>query len=145
MITYSIPKGKIPYRKQATLYVVFVSTKNNTNATVDIVLDDRVLLTQPLSTVVTKFTYKFDDSPGEHEFCIRLCGEPADSMLHIQDLRIEGLNMRNTMEDSGICIMNNIAHIPSEYMGQTGYQLLKFTTPIYPWLLENERKHDYYL
>ena len=32
----------------------------------------------------------------------------------------------------------------SEYMGQVGYQSLQFTTPIYPWLIANERKDTYY-
>jgi hypothetical protein len=48
------------------------------------------------------------------------------------------------MEDSGECQLDGEPAVPSEYMGQVGYQSLKFTTPIYPWLLANERKDTYY-
>lgn len=145
LITSSIPKGKIPYCKQASLYIEFSSTKDDSNTTVEIVLNDRVLLTQSLQTTTTYLTHKFSDEPGEHDFRIVLKGNPQGAMLHIHRITIEGLNMRSTIEDSGTCVMNNISHVPSEYMGQVGYQSLKFTTPIYPWLFKNERNDQYYL
>lgn len=141
----TILKGKIDYHRRAELSIDFSATRDDVNLEVDIILDGCVLLTQTLTTTITKFSHMFSDEPGEHEFCISLRGNPTGAMLHIQSIRIEGLNLRLTMEDSGTCVMNNVPHIPSEYMGQAGYQSLKFTTPIYPWLLENERKPDYYL
>jgi hypothetical protein len=74
-----------------------------------------------------------------------LRGKPTGAMLHLHIIRIEGLNMRLTMEDSGTCQLDGETAIPSEYMGQVGYQSLKFNTPIYHWLLKNERKPSYYL
>lgn len=145
MTTSSIFKGKVAYRKQVTLDIEFSGTRNGDNVEVDIVLDDRVILTQPLTTAVTKLRHLFDDEAGDHELRIVVKGNPQGAMLYISQVRIEGLNMRATFENSGTCIMNNVPHVPSEYMGQVGYQSLKFTTPIYPWLLENERKPDYYL
>ena len=145
LTTYSILNGKIPYRKQASLEIEFSGTKQENNITVEILLDERVVLSQLLTTEVTKLLHMFDDEPGERELRIVLKGTPQGAMLHVHHIRIEGLNLRLTMEDSGTCIMNNVPHIPSEYMGQAGYQSLKFSTPIYPWLLENERKPDYYL
>ena len=146
MSIYStIFQGKVSYRKQASLEIEFSSTAQENNLTVEISLDDRVILLQPLTTKVTKLLHMFDDEPGEHELRIELKGNPQGAMLHIHHIRIEGLNLRLTMEDSGTCIMDNVAHVPSEYMGRPGHQSLKFTTPIYPWLLANERKPDYYL
>jgi len=138
-------QGKVSYRKQASLEIEFSSTAQENNLTVEISLDDRVILLQPLTIKVTKLLHMFDDEPGEHELRIELKGNPQGAMLHIHHIRIEGLNLRLTMEHSGTCVMNDVPHIPSEYMGQAGYQSLKFTTPIYPWLLENERKDTYYL
>lgn len=145
MITSSILDKKIPYRKQAELYVELSATENNPSIEVEVILDNTVLLAHPLTTAVTHVTHKFDDEPGEHELKIVLKGNPTGAMLCIRDLRIEGLNMQSTMSDSGTCIMNNVPHIPSEYMGQVGYQSLKFTTPIYPWLFNNEQNDHYYL
>lgn len=145
MTTYSIFDGKKPYRKQASLEVEFSGTLDGDDIVVEIVLDDRTLISQPLTTRVTKLIHMFDDEPGEHEFQILLKGNPQGSMLHIHHIHIEGLNMRMTMENSGTCVMNNVPHIPSSYMGQVGYQSLKFTTPIYPWLFGNEQHDHYYL
>ena len=145
MITSSIFKGKIAYCKQVTLDIEFSGTRNEDNIDVDIVLNDRILLTQKLTTDVVKLRHMFSDEPGEHELKIVVRGNPQGAMLYIRDVRIEGLNMRNTFEHSGTCVMDNIAHVPSEHMGRPGHQSLKFTTPIYPWLLDNELKDTYYL
>jgi hypothetical protein len=141
----TIFQGKVPYRKQASLEIEFSGTAQENNLTVEISLDNRVILSQPLTIDVTKLLHMLDDEPSEHELRIELKGNPQGAMLHIHHILIEGLNLRLTMEDSGTCLMDNIAHVPSEYMGRPGYQSLKFTTPIYPWLLANERKDTYYL
>lgn len=141
----SILKGKIPYRKQASLEIEFSGTHDDNDMIVEIALDDHVLLSQPLATNTTKFIHMVDDEPGEHELQIRLKGIPRGSQLRIHNIFIEGLNMRMVMEHCGTCIMNNTEHIPSEYMGQIGHQSLKFSTPIYPWLFENEQHDRYYL
>lgn len=145
MITSSILDKKIPYRKQAELYVEISATAIDSNSEVDIVFDNLVLLTQPLNTAITHIAHKFNDEPAEHEIKIILRGNPTGAMLHIREVRIEGLSMKSVLSDLGTCIMNGIPHIPSDYMGQVGYQSLKFTTPIYPWLFENERHDRYYL
>lgn len=145
MITSSIFNGKIPYRKQASLEIEFSGTRDGDVIEIEIVFDNRTILSQPLTTQVTKLLHMFDDEPGEHELQIALKGNPQGAMLHIHHVRIEGLDMRMTMEDSGTCVMNNTLHVPSSYMGQVGYQSLKFTTPIYAWLFENERHDNYYL
>jgi hypothetical protein len=142
----NIIDGKIPFVKTAVLEIEFSGTENAPEISVAIIVDNNVIALIPLSTEVYKFEYNIIDSDEitEHEFCIELRGDPQGIMLHIHKIQIEGLDMRLTMEDSGTCVMNNIPHVPSEYMGQEGYQSLRFTTPIYPWLLANERKDTYY-
>lgn len=147
MSIYSIiTDGKIPYEKTALLEIEFAGTANDPAIEVSIVIDNKAMLTQQLSTDITKFEYNIldRDETEQHEFRIELRGKPSGAMLHIQSIRIEGLDMRLTMEDSGDCWFGEEQAIPSEYMGQVGYQSLKFTTPIYPWLLANERKDTYY-
>ena len=146
MSIYStIFQGKVSYRKQASLEIEFSATHDDNEMFVEIAVDNQTLLSQPLTTKSTKLIYMVDDEPAQHELQIRLKGPPRGSQLHIHKILIEGLNMRLTMENSGTCVMNNVDHVPSEYMGQAGYQSLKFTTPIYPWLLANEQKDTYYL
>lgn len=147
MSIYSnIIDGKIPFVKTALLEIEFSGTENAPEISVAIVVDNTVIALMPLSTEVYKFEYNIIDSNEitQHEFRIELRGDPQGTRLHIHKILIEGLDMRLTMEDSGTCVMHNIPHVPSEYMGQEGYQSLRFTTPIYPWLLANERKDTYY-
>lgn len=142
----NILDGKPPYVRTAVLEIEFAGTADDPAMEVSIVVDNKVMLTKTLSTDITKFECHISDSHEieQHEFRIELCGDPTGSMLHIHNIRIEGLDMRLTMEDSGECQLDGEPAVPSEYMGQVGYQSLKFTTPIYPWLLANERKDTYY-
>ena len=142
----NILDGKTPYIKTALLEIEFSGTENDSATNVRILIDNEVILTKSLSTEVTEFKHNIIDSNTEveHELRIEVSGAPTGAMLHIRKLSIEGLNMRLTMEDSGTCFLDGETAIPSEYMGQVGYQSLKFTTPIYPWLLSNERKSTYY-
>lgn len=140
----TIIEGKIPYNKTALIEIEFSGTANDPAMFVLILVNGQVLMTQQLSTKTTKFKHQLSDDPAEHELRIEVRGKPTGAMLHIHSIQIEGLNMRLTMEDSGECYFGNEKAVPSEHMGQVGYQSLKFTTPIYPWLLANERKDTYY-
>jgi len=142
----TIIEGKKPYNKTALIAIEFSGTAADPTMFVLIVIDGKVLMTKQLSTDITKFEYQLPDheDPVEHELRIEVRGKPTGSMLHIHNIQIEGLDMRLTMEDSGECYFGSEKAVPSEYMGQVGYQSLKFTTPIYPWLMANERKDTYY-
>ena len=145
-IYLNIIDGKVPYHKTALLEIDFSGTANDPGTFVIIIVDGQVAVTKQLSTNVTNFEYRISDTEEitEHELRIEVRGKPSGAMLHIHKIAIEGLNMRLTMEDSGTCQPDNKSAVPSEFMGQVGYQSLKFTTPIYPWLLANERKDSYY-
>jgi len=142
----NILEGKTPYNKTALIEIEFSGTGADPAMFVLIVVDDKVLMTKQLSTDTTKFEYQLPDheNPAEHELRIEVRGKPTGSMLHIHSICIEGLDMRLTIEDSGTCKLDGEPAVPSEYMGQVGYQSLQFTTPIYPWLIANERKDTYY-
>ena len=147
MSIYSIiTDGKIPYAKTALLEIEFSGTVDDPAMFVFILIDNEIVTTKQLSTDITRFKYNIPDSDEtiEHELRIEVRGRPTGAMLHIHRICIEGLDMRLTMEDSGTCELDGEPAVPSEYMGQVGYQSLKFTTPIYPWLLANERKDTYY-
>lgn len=147
MSIYStIIDGKIPYEKTSSLEIDFSGTANDPATFVLILIDNEIITTKQLSTEITEFKYNILDSDEtiEHELRIEVRGRPTGAMLHIHSIRIEGLDMRLTMEDSGTCELDGEPSVPSEYMGQVGYQSLRFTTPIYPWLLANQRKDTYY-
>jgi len=145
-IYLNIIDGKTPYVKIALLEIEFSSTVDAPGMFVVISVDEKILLMKQFSTQSTGFKYNIPDSgeTTEHELRIEVRGRPTGAMLHIHRICIEGLDMRLTMEDSGTCELDGEPAVPSEYMGQVGYQSLKFTTPIYPWLLANERKDTYY-
>lgn len=147
MSIYStIIHGKTPYLKTARLDIEFAGTADDPAMIVVISIDGEVMLMRPLTIETYTFEYDFQDNKDveEHEFKIEVRGKPTGAMLHLQRISIEGLDMRLTMEDSGECYLDGVQSVPSEYMGQVGYQSLKFTTPIYPWLLANQRKDSYY-
>lgn len=141
-----ITDGKIPYVKTALLEIDFAGTAEESDTAVSILIDDKIVLTKQLSTEITEFKYNIPDSNQtiDHELRIEVNGQPTSTVLRIHRICIEGLCMRLTMTDSGICSQNSEPAVPSEYIGQGAYQSLRFTTPIYPWLLANERKDTYY-
>jgi hypothetical protein len=117
-------------------------------------VNDRVLYQGPITAGSAKFSFDLLDTEIEtvHEFRIKLNQLPARHgnccpMLKIDHVWIEDLCMHKTLEDSGVCIFYQRpgeVNIPSEYMGEPGEQILKFSTPIYPWLLSNEKCPNYY-
>ena len=142
----SILDGKKPYQKTALLEIEFSGTATDPAMTVAVLIDGKEIMVQRLSTDTTQFLHAIPDHAEtvEHELRIEVRGRPTGAMLHLHRICIEGLDLRLTMEDSGTCELDGKPAVPSEYMGQVGYQSLRFTTPIYPWLLANERKGTYY-
>lgn len=145
-----IVDAKIQYEKTALLEIEFSSTVDAPGMFVVISVDEKILLMKQFSTQTIEFKHNIPEPPSdskeiiEHELRIEVRGKPTGAMLHIHSIRIEGLDLRLTMEDSGECQLGGESAVPSEYIGQVGYQSLKFTTPIYPWLFANERKDTYY-
>jgi hypothetical protein len=126
---------------------------------VRIELDNNVLVEGQMTQKI-EFEHMFEDSEliTEHVLKIRLSGLNDSHrvyldnvgnlapMLRIEGIWIEQLSMRLVLEDHGQCFYNNTsdAQIPSEFIGQNGTQVLKFSTPIYPWLISVQKKPDYF-
>jgi hypothetical protein len=122
-------------------------------------LDNNVLFEDRLTQKI-EFEHMFEDSESitEHVLKISLSGL-VDShrvyldnvgdlapMMRIEGIWIEQLSMRLVFEDHGQCFYDNTTdpQIPSEFVGQNGTQVLKFSTPIYPWLMSVQKKPDYF-
>ena len=128
---------------------------------VKIYLDDQILASQSMDqplhmdydfldtdTTVDHFL-KIAVSGFEQKFYeqIKDIGDPYP-MIAIDTIKLENLNMQQIIQDHGSYVLAdtpNTVTIPSTHMGQSGYQSLYFTTPIYVWLLENEANPNYYL
>lgn len=129
------------------------------NLSVTIYLDNQMLLSSTLESTIN-FHYDFLDTDETTNHCIKIVtnGFSEDQcyfsngignvspMIKINSIHIEHLNMANTLEDSGACFQDtaNNASASTEYIGQNGNLVLNFSTPIYVWLLENERTSNYY-
>lgn len=165
-----ILQGKIQYVKRASLDIVFgfgniinhtqwepAGQDFFTDLQVEIYLDDQLLLKQYSDDQVHEFHYDFEDSSTTTERELRIgCSGFLPKhfpvfeivpMLYIQSVHIEGLDMHQTLIDHGQAVYHDDpTQERSAYprIGHNGYQSLKFTTPIYAWLLDNERKDAYY-
>lgn len=129
------------------------------NMQVQIELDNNVLFESDLTQQI-EFEHIFEDSESvtEHSLKITLTGlddthrvyldnvGDLAPMLQINGVWIEQLSMRSVLEDHGQCFYNDSSdpQIPSEFIGQNGTQILKFSTPIYPWLMSVQKKPNYF-
>jgi hypothetical protein len=126
---------------------------------VRIELDNQLLIESDLSQPLD-FEHMFEDSEivtdhvlkislnglvDSHRIYLDQVGDLAP-MMRIEGIWIEQLSMRMAFEDYGQCFYENTidTQIPSEFVGQNGTQVLNFSTPIYPWLMSIQKKHDYF-
>ena len=169
-INSSILAGKVAYVKRASLDIVF-SFGNIVNHTqwipagqdfhkdlkVEIYLDNQLLLSQMSDDQTHQFHYEFEDSSvlTQRELRIGCNGFTTKHfpvfeivpMLYIQSVCIEGLNMHQTILDHAQGVYTEDAFRDQDAyprIGHNGYLKLKFCTPIYPWLLDNEQDNSYY-
>jgi len=126
---------------------------------VQVKLDNAVLIDNNLSQPInTEHLFEDSETVTEHAITITLSGVDdshqvnlknignLSPMMRIEGIWIEQLSMRLVLEDYGQCFYtgSNDLHVPSEFVGQSGTQILKFSTPIYPWLLSMQRKPTYF-
>jgi hypothetical protein len=126
---------------------------------ISIELDNNVLFQSNLDQQI-EFEHMFEDSESvtDHVLKISLSGlndshrvyldnvGDLAPMMRIDGIWIEQLSMRQVFEDHGQCFYDDASEpqIPSEFVGQNGTQVLKFSTPIYPWLMSVQKKSDYF-
>jgi len=126
---------------------------------ISIELDNNVLFQSQLDQQI-EFEHMFEDSESINEHVLKISlnglndshrvyldhvGDLAP-MMRIEGIWIEQLSMRLVLEDHGQCFYDDASdpQIPSEFVGQNGTQVLKFSTPIYPWLMSVQKKPDYF-
>jgi hypothetical protein len=121
-----------------------------------VLVDNVVVADTMVSREPVTVTHDFEDAEQEHTLCIELLGKTSqhtqvdidgniveDSVLEIQDLSLDGIALGQIFYDkaeyhhdfngSGPTVVEGFYGI----MGCNGQVLLKFTSPIYLWLLEN--------
>lgn len=122
----------------------------------DVILDDKVLLSIDHVTESTPVSLEIADNEGEHEFKFVMKNKTQehtvvdeagditkDAMLSIANLTFDDIKLGHTFIEK--CVYHhdfNRSQPPVEDkffgdMGCNGHVSLRFTTPIYLWLLEN--------
>jgi hypothetical protein len=135
--------------------------ENFSNWKVDVELDGAVMASHTFLTPDMDVYFDFPDTDEltSHTISVKFSGkDPVENttienfgegnpMWIIKKIQIEKLNMFQTFEDVGKCICYDspdIVQVPSKFMGSNGYHQLEFTTPMYHWLLDNEKESMYY-
>ena len=140
-----------------TTAVTFDLTSSNYSAPLgfELRLDDQVLVNYDHVSEATSISVDITDDEGEHEFTFVLKNKTSsmtqvdddgnitsDSMLTIANLAFDGIKLgHGFVELSKYYHDGNGSHdtIEDKFygdMGCNGYVSLRFTTPIYLWLLE---------
>jgi len=119
---------------------------------VKIILDGNVLLDRTVGTDVIQLHHDFVDSETETEHTLQIVLTGLESefnhfykdkdvfvLFKINDVFIEQLPMQYILEQLGKYHHTDATITsPSQYTGYNGQYVLKFTTPIYSWLLDHD-------
>lgn len=122
--------------------------------TVSVALNDVVLLDQNINNQTAIHHQFVDRNPGTYKLQIELNGDferfkqvsnslTVYPMLRIKGIWIEGLSMHNSWKNSWFG--EDATESGTEFMSGPGVQTLVFNTPIYQWLLQHERKFNYFI
>jgi hypothetical protein len=138
--------------------VTFDLTSSDYTATLgfDVLLDNKVLLSIEHVKEATPISVEIDDDEGEHEFKFVMKHKTqehtvvdadgniiSNAMLNIANLTFDDIKLGHLFVEQSVYhhdFNGTQAPIEDKFfgdMGCNGYVSLKFTTPIYLWLLEN--------
>lgn len=131
------------------------TTSPGAELTLTIVLDNNTIFEQTIQEPV-KFTHALSDDDAEHELKFILSNKTAehtridsegnileDACLTISDVDFDGIKLGQIVPDRAVYThdFNGTGATTTEkfysHMGCNGAATLKFTTPIYLWLLEH--------
>ena len=155
-----ILKGKPEVTNTFVLTIEFQGGSMDTNgnwlpvfpdsADIQIALDQTVLHSSKISTTLTQLDFHIPDTVQQcqRSLKISLSGingardrDDLNPMLFIKNLWIENVrefNVVNVFDINGTyCHASGESSAAGNFMGCDGYQEIKFTTPVYQWLLEN--------
>lgn len=135
---------------------IVATTDNTAGLGLEIWLDQQLMFDQPWVQDQENFFFEFDDDEGQHELQFVMKNKTAehtqldvngnivkDACLIISDLSFDDLTLGHLVTEKTVYTHNFNGSGPttdSEFhgiMGCNGTVSLKFTTPVYLWLLEN--------
>ena len=140
--------------------IVFACQVQATNNTVAlglrVILDQVTIFENANVTETIQLQHEMSDADGEHELTFELFGKlPAhtkiadtgeivsDAMLEINNITLDEINLDQILPSLAVYHHDlNGSQVPADHkfyrnMGCNGTVRLKFTTPVYLWLLEN--------
>ena len=138
--------------------VTFDLTSSDYTATLgfDVLLDDKVILSIEHVKEATPVSVEIDDAEGKHEFKFVMKHKTQehtvvdadgnitnDAMLNIANVAFDDIKLGQLFIEQSVyhhSFNGTQAPIKDKFfgdMGCNGYVSLRFTTPIYLWLLEN--------
>lgn len=118
----------------------------DTNMCVQIWLGSQCLINQRITNDPINLSHDVvDQGPARQELKIVLAGKSAtkmDSDLMLQlDIAVENLSIMPILDTHGQYVIDGTGEhkIPGEYLGENGEVTLSIYTPIYVWLLQNQK------
>jgi len=142
--------------EQINLGFTVTSTDYSITLGIRVSLDGAVIYENSHITSETPIQHQLSDSDGEHDLTFELFGKQSqhtkidqdnnivsDAMLLIAGIEIDGININQIVQFQSVYTHDfNGTQAPVDdkfygSMGCNGIVKLKFTTPIYLWLLEN--------
>jgi len=131
-------------------------TNNSTALGLRVVLDQVTIFETAHVTETVQLEHEMSDADGEHELTFELFGKlpehtkitetgeiVSDALLEINNITLDGIDFDQLLQSLAVYHHDvNGTQAPADYkfygsIGCNGTVTLKFTTPIYLWLLEN--------
>lgn len=123
---------------------------------VRVLLDNNIICDNPHVTKTVHISHELDDTDGEHVLAIELYGKlpehtkitktgeiVSDVLLEINNMTLDGIDLDQIFQSLAVYhhdFNGTQSAVVDQFhgsMGCNGTVTLKFTTPIYLWLLEN--------
>ena len=131
-------------------------TNNSTSLGLRVLLDQVTIFETAHVTETVQLEHEMSDADGEHELTFELFGKlpehtkitetgeiVSDALLEINNITLDGIDFDQLLQSLAVYHHDvNGTQAPADYkfygsIGCNGTVTLKFTTPIYLWLLEN--------
>jgi hypothetical protein len=131
-------------------------TNSNTALGLRVLLDQVTIFETAHVNETVQIEHEMSDADGEHELTFELFGKQpehtkitdtgeivSDALLEINNITLDGIDLDQMFQSLAVYHHDvNRTQAPADYkffgsIGCNGTVTLKFTTPIYLWLLEN--------
>jgi hypothetical protein len=132
------------------------STNNSIALGLSVILDQVTIFETAHVTDTVQIEHEISDADGEHELTFEMFGKlpehtkitetgeiVSDALLEISNVTLDGIDFDQIFQSLAVYHHDvNGSQAPADYkffgsVGCNGTVTLKFTTPVYLWLLEN--------